>query len=276
VLWTEERVVAFIDILGFTHLVEQASAGNRSALGQALEGVFRLKSPDFGASNSQWRMPGKDEYYNYDYNSWREYETDLQISGFSDNIAISAKGEDALNLIVFEAGYLAASLLQQGLLCRGGIARNWLVHRQVYTVGSALLQALELEKKANYPRILLAENVAKEVISNTITAFKWIWKDEDVWYIDIFEFMPKAVLNDYGWQSMADETEKLRQLALSPLEDNVYKGVMAILKKGLRMAATQSRRDKWNWLIKQLRYSEQRRYDRVKYFEAQSSNSNQS
>lgn len=121
----EQRAVLFLDVLGFKRLIKE----NRQAV---IHDVLEITS--------------------------RKYDTNYQISAFSDNLAVSMKfnsGYELFNLIEF-ASYLTWLLLHKGVLCRGGIAVGDLYHRDGVIYGPALVRAYQLESQvAIYPRIVL-------------------------------------------------------------------------------------------------------------------------
>ena len=130
----EDRVVAFIDVLGFADLVK-ASATGAAAHGKiskliAIYNVF------------DWFVPQM---------------LDKLVDGgfFSDTFILSAGTSQSVYLIR-ETGNLCRYLLLQGFPCRGAIAAGPLHHRERIIIGPALVDAYRAEQSvAIYPRIVV-------------------------------------------------------------------------------------------------------------------------
>ncbi len=130
----QERVVAFVDVLGFADLVK-ASAADAVAQDEVstLIAVYKV----------------------FDWFTTEILEGIVDGSFFSDTFILSATPEQAFFLIR-ETGNLCRYLLLQGLPCRGAIATGQLHHRERIIIGPALVDAYLTEKSvAVYPRILV-------------------------------------------------------------------------------------------------------------------------
>lgn len=131
----EQRVLAFIDILGFSKLAQRSSADqNARAQVAKLTEVTKLFER-FVA----------------------EYLTFAEAAFFSDCFILSMTPPDLRTLFVIrEVGYLCRYLLWQGFVCRGAITSGALYHRERLIVGPALVCAYQLEQSvAIYPRVIL-------------------------------------------------------------------------------------------------------------------------
>lgn len=128
----EHRALLFLDILGFKRLIDQ----KRDDL---VEEALSVTSA--------------------------QYQSNYEISAFSDNMAVSMRferGYELLELIHF-ASYLAWHLLYKGVLSRGGIAVGELYHQNGIVYGPALLTAYQLESQAaTYPRIVLERDAIEK------------------------------------------------------------------------------------------------------------------
>lgn len=130
-----ERIVAFIDILGFSALVKRI--GEDPAIHKKLQDALnRIKAakgaPDISTS------PEK-----------------LAVSVFSDSIVISA-AEENYHSVVWAAIHLQCDLLAMGVLVRGGISSGKTVHSDEMLYGEGMIKAYELESKtAIYPRVVI-------------------------------------------------------------------------------------------------------------------------
>lgn len=144
----EQRAVLFLDILGFSELVQ---AGRANRLLGALEHL-------------QGRALEISE------------EGKLDFTAFSDCVVVSAPmldGRGALQVVHY-AQFLALDLLAKGFLTRGAIVSGELYHRGSIVLGPALVHAYRLEsKKALYPRILVSHSIlgaAVEVVERLSAA----------------------------------------------------------------------------------------------------------
>jgi hypothetical protein len=129
----QNRLVAFVDILGFTNLV-LTSADNP----EALEKVGRL-----AATNTLF-----DKFFT-------QLMDGAKTAFFSDSFVVSMDSTEVFYL-VREIGFLARYLLLLGLPCRGGISCGPLHHEGRIVVGPALIHAYVLERDgAKFPRVIL-------------------------------------------------------------------------------------------------------------------------
>ena len=140
-----ERIVAFVDILGFKNMVDNSLKSQQSAenLHKALERIYELKKYN--------------ERLN-DIESLREFG--VEISTFSDSIIISypIDFEGGLFFIIMELIHLQIDLVFYGILIRGGLSIGLLYHKENIVYGPAMNDAYYLESKcAIYPRIIIKE-----------------------------------------------------------------------------------------------------------------------
>lgn len=130
----EERIVAFVDILGFSDMISRSENNVEiyEKINQALKTIQNVKK--------------------------HSENTSAKITTFSDNIVISypADGKDSLYYILIDLIHLQLELLQLGVLVRGGIAKGKVRHTKEMVFGPAMVAAYELESKyAVYPRIIV-------------------------------------------------------------------------------------------------------------------------
>jgi hypothetical protein len=128
-----DRIIAFIDVLGFSELVKASDADPI-----ALSKLKKLVAT-----------------YELFERYMREYFDFANSDFFSDSFVLSVNTDQVIYLIR-ETGYLCRHLLMQGFSCRGGISAGSLYHHGQIVVGPALIKAYRLEKSiALYPRVIL-------------------------------------------------------------------------------------------------------------------------
>lgn len=129
--------VAFIDILGFKGIVEKERSSGYS--GEQLNKLL--------ACHSECEKIFK--------------EHGLDIVQFSDSIVISKNYEkEAFHEFVSSVSDYQKYLMQQGFLCRGGVAVNKHYSLSSFIFSPALIEAYRVEsEKAIYPRVVVSEDV---------------------------------------------------------------------------------------------------------------------
>ncbi len=161
----EERLVAFIDILGFKEIVKQ-SEKDPSKISLIYSVLNYLKN---------WEIP---ENWNL---KLVEIEEDAQKKGvakfdirgktnstaFSDSIVVSIKVDNDVNevasTLIVNLANIGAILFEQGILFRGGITIGNIIHDENGTVfGQGLIDSYKLEtNNAKYPRIILSDKLIR-------------------------------------------------------------------------------------------------------------------
>jgi len=146
----EDRLVAFIDILGFKDLVADTETDARKLqhLTAALDGLY----------NRIWQWEADGSYSSFAFTQ------------FSDSIVISALADSTDSFEMLQQLLLGVMELvdDYDILVRGGIARGQLIHDRAMVVGPAMVEAYRLEsKEAIYPRIII-DKVLKEQIEADI------------------------------------------------------------------------------------------------------------
>jgi hypothetical protein len=128
----QERIVAFIDVLGFSDLVKASDTNP----------VARGKISKLIVSNRLFERVMDDARF-------------AGATFFSDSFVLSMQ-PDRMFYMVREVGHLCRFLLLQGLPCRGAITVGSLYHHDRLVIGPAFLDAYRLEQSvACYPRIIL-------------------------------------------------------------------------------------------------------------------------
>lgn len=142
----EDRVVAFIDILGFKNIVN---------------------NPNNFESIKKVACAIRDE--KKDTDRWNKYGDSVKFleTYFSDSMIISARFRGTVFLdLLTQVGFLMQTITACGFVARGGIAIGKLYHKDGVVFGPALIDAYNIESNiAIYPRILMTEETYKQGVA---------------------------------------------------------------------------------------------------------------
>ncbi|MBL7710224.1 MAG: hypothetical protein JNJ86_14205 [Chitinophagaceae bacterium] len=145
----ENRIVAFIDILGFAELVKQTVNDKEPALAeQKLNALYYVVE-----YVTDFIRLSRDEI---------GFEGDTKTTLFSDSIVISIDKANSHGILaIFRAlKKLQIHLIKDGILLRGGIVHGKLIHKDDILIGPGLINAYRLESSsALYPRIVIDPKV---------------------------------------------------------------------------------------------------------------------
>lgn len=142
----EDRVVCFLDILGFGKHVLQTISDDQSIIVQEIGEIE-------GALEAVRDVLDLDR---------EKYEGSTQITQFSDCIVISfrANEQNGVFFTLESILWVLIELVKRGFICRGGIVYGQLIHNSRLLFGPAMIDAYELEKKAAfYPRVILDKSI---------------------------------------------------------------------------------------------------------------------
>lgn len=225
----KDRIVAFVDILGFSALV--ASLANDSELhGRLHYALTYIKS------------------YRQSSRTPNTANNNLEVSIFSDSIVITAEPLDAFS-VLWACGWLQAQLLCSGILTRGGIAIGPTIHQDDVLYGEGMLKAHRIESSAAvYPRIV----VAPCLLSRLSPGLKKHFLDEDsdgLWFVDPFKFDASPS----GAEELASDGYDPREVYFEELGRHIAAAI-----KGAKQVDHLA---KWNWLANRYRVAE-RKYAR--------------
>jgi hypothetical protein len=143
----ENRVVLFIDILGFRGIVDSTLDSDGNDIEARINELYEI----FNAIR-----------YFLDMDEENSDSETRRVTQFSDSIAISFLATERSE--VFQTLYLVqlvvTELILKGVLCRGGVAYGKLIHDDRVLFGPALNTAYDAESKAAlFPRIILDESI---------------------------------------------------------------------------------------------------------------------
>ncbi len=147
----EQRIIVYADILGWSN------ACNDMARFPSLQKAAD-KIADYARKFS---LPVKESLKNAQGVSPESIEQHavIQFSFFSDNFAISAP-VNLVEMIFKIISFATHELLRVGFLIRGGVTVGGLYHNDAGVIfGPALIEAVAIEKKACYPRIICGDSL---------------------------------------------------------------------------------------------------------------------
>ncbi len=147
----KDKFIAFIDVLGFTNLVEQAEAEGGDFT-RALELAAALG--DRGDSDIYKDLGPT----TCPCSTYVAKDLDFQLTQISDCVVVSAEVSPAglVNLISHCSG-IAIRLLQKGALCRGFITRGAIHHEPGQFIGTGYMNAYKREAEVAFLRADEAE-----------------------------------------------------------------------------------------------------------------------
>lgn len=151
----EDRIVLYIDILGFKELLNETTDKDGNDDDIAINKIVDA----YNSIRDVWNLDKADPDNDITDESYRRTK---KVSIFSDCIAISflAKERSEIFHTLLEVKWMIIRLIYKGILCRGAITFGKLIHNDRFLFGPALVEAYILESKAaNYPRVILDRNI---------------------------------------------------------------------------------------------------------------------
>lgn len=171
----EKRFVAFIDILGFKDIILKSVCPSAIISPSEIKRFLTYRKP-----------VGRDQIILGRIGDISD--SGHRMTTFSDSILITVQPtEQGLIHLLHHISLIGFELVRLKKLCRGGISLGLVYHDNEYAFGPGIIDAVELEKKAIYPRIILNHDVAGYGLSlnqPVDNIFKWfVLKDEnDGWF----------------------------------------------------------------------------------------------
>lgn len=170
----EQRIVAFIDILGFESFVTRADK-DISAQAKIIQALRKIK----GMSTNADGQGG----------------SGLRAQNFSDSIILSANNTpDGFWHLVLEVNSLSWNLLSEGILIRGAITVGNIYHDDDIVFGKGVNEAYRLETNiARVPRIMLSQTAVAAANQWHVAGGAWeSYKDkflmrssDGVWFVHV-------------------------------------------------------------------------------------------
>ena len=172
----EKRVVAYADVLGWKAACYDLSKYS-SLQSAALEiaNYARNFSPQVKAALAAAQGVAS---------SAVEQHADIEFSFFSDNFVVSGSPSQ-VELVFKILAFSSHALLRANFLVRGGVTIGNLYHKDNVLFGPALVEAVDLEKKANYPRLLCSQCLS-EFLDRSSHQKDLLFQDsEEDWVVNI-------------------------------------------------------------------------------------------
>lgn len=187
----ENRIVLFLDILGFKSIIEKTIDKEKDVE----DNILRLYSNLKFIKKFLLKQLKSESLVN-------EPNYSLRVTQFSDSIIISFinDGNTTLLKLIGSIQQLIVKLANEGILCRGAISYGKLIHDNKVIFGPALNDAYETESTAAiYPRVILDKSIielgkktqlnlfGKEQVNNEDLIYGYLSQDsDDKYYIDYF------------------------------------------------------------------------------------------
>jgi len=135
----EQRLVLFMDILGFKQITEDAV--NDPGIIERVKRAVKMMTENFNES---------------------AHQSSRVVTQFSDSIVVSIKVEEESGVfwLIADLAHIVLNMTLRGFLVRGGIAIGDLVHSEDVIMGPAMNEAYRLESQiAQNPRVILSKEV---------------------------------------------------------------------------------------------------------------------
>lgn len=176
----QERLVCFIDLLGFKAAIDQSLKDERvrEALYEFIHSLKEkpLKKAIYGTISIFLAHPDKpfqlaSEVYGENIIEELSGLFPLDITQFSDSFVISCPSSDSGSCLLLLKGIYLIKILvfyNLGMMLRGGIALGKLIHEEGGALfGPAMNEAYYIESKlAKYPRVLISEDAYNHLIKS--------------------------------------------------------------------------------------------------------------
>ncbi len=235
----DNRVVAFIDILGFKKSIEKSNF-DETEFQRILTAITSLKEL-FNKPKQQ-----------IDIDTDKYFDADTQIIQVSDCLIISRliQEQGGISLMLFDCALAIHSLVSDGFLCRGAIKFGNMYHNGTTIFGQAYIDALQAEKLENLPIVKFEKELFNIARSHPFPVNKSIpeWEINTIldgckqlesgeYYLDYF--------SDYN--ALTGVGEKLTTLHYSKLR--------RIIVTGIKLVSEPRVYEKYLWAAKQFNSS---------------------
>lgn len=252
----KECFVAFVDVLGFTDMIEQDNG-----TGKYLEIVKNAIHK--GTKQLQERKEGSRD------NPYKFWFDEFKVKSFSDCFCFSIpleferrEKDYKQNLVAFYVWLKVFynELLNQGFLCRGGITQGWHYAGEDIIFSKALVDAYLIEsKKANHPIIMISDDLLKEIKSRGFSNERYFQ------YMFAHDNAGRNFLHPFNY-SIVDEMFFANKYEEDLEKDKEDRGLLinqylGILNEKIKLNKGKKAVDKYQWLKEFALYTLQDDYD---------------
>lgn len=229
----EDRIVLFLDVLGWRELIEASTAGL-----PPVEWIVQVldRAPHWADLISGGQAQGKED------------PLGMEVAHFSDTIVFSCRdtpssvpvifgvaGDLAYDFLAGGALGLGRKLKPRGLLSRGAIVRGQLYQHGNVLFGPALVQAYSMESSlAVYPRILIPDDLVA-TLNESEECGKWVRRDSDGLYFA--DTLSPELMSAKGPGQL-----NFASLRLGKVRESIEGGL-------LEHGSDLRKRAKWMWLL---------------------------
>lgn len=245
----DNRVVAFIDILGFKEIISESETDLKK-LGIIYEALNFLKSKEGGHS---WDLKlveieedaQKKGVHNFDISE------NTSCTCFSDSIVVSVKVinnnyNEVISTLVTHLSFIGAKLMTEGILFRGAITFGKLIHQESGIIlGRGMIEAYQLESStAVFPRIIISKKLLEKL------NYPLIQKRDRFPYHQYFQRFDDGCIGFHQMiyfqviQSWTEMTKENLQIELLKIKNTIIKGLDSSMEDPRTF-------EKFNWLKKQ-------------------------
>lgn len=213
----EERYCLFVDILGFQSHIDE-TLGKVSPNARAHMTFSKLKS-------ALKQISTEVHYREKIQVSDQMVRSSRKVTQFSDSVIVSYLKSEAngygVSSILMDVHNLQRQLISKGILLRGAVTSGLLYHNDNYVFGPALNDAVQLERLANYPRVIIDGEILDDAglrksqaiqISRTVSSM--VQEDFDgLYYVDYFNVHPDDFNGE--WTELYSYLSSLRDVVKS-------------------------------------------------------------
>ena len=224
-----QRVVAFVDILGFRTLVKQACQGE----GALLTDIYNILH--LVAAYAQLTNDGPFGV--------KSLSPHLQATAFSDCVVVSdVASHENIEGVLGVVAFIGSALLARGILCRGAIVAGPTIHEERVLLGVGMVAAYELEQQAAvYPRVIISDDLVSQAKRSRLHRVK---RDIDgFWFLDLF-FEFSGLLESLAAMVFC------REVSLTPKLE-AFDRIRGVIIKRLEDEKNPSIIAKWRWVANQ-------------------------
>lgn len=236
-----ERFICYLDLLGFSELVKKSE--NNELIFSKIKKITQILSiRNCGTVNStiaKLKNKSAEEVF--------RIKDSLRFLGASDGIFISVIDNDKTWVQEFlsNISQLCIISIANGILVRGAIDYGFVYHDDLNCFGPAVVKAVDSEKNAHAPRIILSEKAMEqfEKVSD-FNKDNYFLKDTDGhWFLNFLELLSDSQERRLflGW--IEDQRETIAQV---PTMENCLNRIKEIINKN----STKIHPDKLAWLNK--------------------------